>query len=435
MRAYFKQGSPAIQNQRQHAIGTPLWHIYQTQKRVKVMIRQFGKLLNSAYIGGAMVTVVSMQSATALADTKSADTLKVASSIAPISFLVRQIGGDAIESHLILPANQSAHHTALRPSQTKIIAQSDVIFAIDPLMEGGLAKFMSESPQKWVLFSQAMADQLTRREDDEDHDDHDDHDEHKDHDEHDDHDDHHDDHKGHDDHDEHDDHHDDHKGHEDHDDHDDHDEHKGHDDHDDHDDHHDDHDDHHDEHKGHDEHDDHHDHHAHDSFYDYHLFFSPVKMSQMAAVIRDELGKKAPEHKDMFQANYEGAITMLDAASATLSSKLAATAPNHFIAMHDMSLYLEQDFDIEAVGFVLGHDHGKPSAKALRALQETATRKGAKCIFYEPQIGDRLISQLAADMDLPMVTLDPLGMSVGEDDMIDAYWRDVTASFERCLSM
>ena len=155
----------------------------------------------------------------------------------------------------------------------------------------------------------------------------------------------------------------------------------------------------------------------------------------MAAVIRDELGKKAPEHKDIFQANYEGAITMLDAASATLSSKLAATAPNHFIAMHDMSLYLEQDFDIEAVGFVLGHDHGKPSAKALRALQETATRKGAKCIFYEPQIGNRLISQLAADMDLPMVTLDPLGMSVGEDDMIDAYWRDVIASFERCLAM
>lgn len=366
------------------------------------MIRQFGKWLNSAYIGGFMVTMVSMQSATALADTTSANTLKVASSIAPISFLVRQIGGDAIDSHLILPANQSAHHSALRPSQTKIIAQSDVIFALDPLMEGGLAKFMSEAPQKWVLFSQAMADQLTRREADEDHQGHDDH-----------HDDHHDGHEGHDDH----------KGHENH-----HDGHDGHDDHKGHEDHHDGHDAH-DDHKGHDEH------HAHGGFYDYHLFFSPVNMRQMAAVIRDELRKRAPEHKDVFQANYEGAITMLDAASVTLSSKLAATAPNHFISMHDVSLYLEQDFDIEAVGFVLGQDHGKPSAKTLRALQDTATSKGAKCIFYEPQIGNRLISQLAADMDLPMVTLDPLGMSVGEDDMIDVYWRDVTAAFERCFAM
>ena len=387
----FQSGDPLNKNERHYAIGKPLWQICHTQERVKAMIRQFGKWLNSAYIGGAMITVVSLQSATALADTTSADTLKVASSIAPISFLVRQIGGDAIDSHLILSTNQSAHHTALRPSQTKIIAQSNVIFAIDPLMEGGLAKFMSDSPQKWVLFSQAMADQLTRREDD-----HDDH-----------HDEHHDEHKGHD---AHEDHHDDH------------------------------HDEHHDEHKGHDAHEDHHDehhdeHHAHDSFYDYHLFFSPVKMSQMAAVIRDELSKRAPEHKGVFQANYEGAITMLDAASETLSSKLAATAPNHFIAMHDISLYLEQDFDIEAVGFVLGNDHGKPSAKSLRALQETATREGAKCIFYEPQIGNRLISQLAADMDLPMVTLDPLGMSVGEDDMIDAYWRAITASFERCLGM
>ena len=64
-----------------------------------------------------------------------------------------------------------------------------------------------------------------------------------------------------------------------------------------------------------------------------------------------------------------------------------------------------------------------------------ASHQRRRYAHYEPQIGNRLISQLAADMDLPMVALDPLGMSVGEDDMIDAYWRDVTAAFERCFAM
>lgn len=374
------------------------------------MIKEFHKvLIKSACIGSAFTALVSMQSATALAEGAHTHSLKVASSIAPISVLVQQIGGDAIDSHLILPANQSAHHTNLRPSQTRIIAESDVIFAIDPLVEGGLAKFMSEAPEKWVLFSHAMADHLTRREE-EDGDHHDDHEGHDDqHDDHDDHEGH--DHEGHDDHDGHDDHHDDHEGHE----------HEGHDDH------HDEHDDH----KG---HDDHSGHAAHGGFYDYHLFFSPVKMRQMAAIITQELSVRLPDHAALFQANYDGVITMLDTASATLSAKLAATTPNHFIAMHDITLYLEQDFDLEAVGFVLGHDHGKPSAKKLRALQEAAKETGAKCVFYEPQIGKRLISQLAADMDLPIVTLDPIGIYIDEETTIDAYWRNVTASFESCFA-
>jgi len=337
---------------------------------------------------------------TALAE----EPLAVASSIAPVEMVVRQIGGDAITSSLILPASQSAHHTALRPSQSRMITKSDLIFAIDPLMESALAKIMTEAPEKWALFSTLMADDLSRRE--EDHDDHEGHDDH----------DGHDDHEGHDDHDGHD-------GHEDHDGHDGHESHESHDGHDGHDDH--------DDHEGHEAHEEE-AHHGHpEGGYDYHLFFSPTTMTKMAAQVAERLSAARPEKASYFAANYQTMRQKLAVAKQEMAEVLHATAPNHFIAMHDISFYLEADLPISPSGFLLTNSHGKPSARHLRELQKTARADAASCVLYEPQLSKRLVSQLAADMDLPLVMMDPLGASEGD---VSAYWGAIGDALESCFN-
>lgn len=299
-----------------------------------------------------------------------ADKGQVASSLKPLHLIAQHIGGDGVDARLILPANQSVHHGALRPSQRQIIADSDIIFAIDPLLEASLAKLMAEMPEKWTLLSAPLAGDIRVR------------------------------------------------GEEGHDDHKDHDDHEGHDDH-----------------KDHDEHDEQetHEGHAHPD-QDYHLFFSPSLMAEIGHVMADRLGEAYPQKAGYFAQNAAELSAILEAAQLRMAQMLAPTAPNHFIAMHDVTLYLEADLPIEAIGFLLTHDHSKPSAGQLRDLQKLVAKQGAACVFYEPQLNDKLVKQLTADMGLPVVTVDQLGSQLPDGADVAAYWRAIEAALKSCFN-
>ena len=399
------------------------------------------KKTNSYILMTALTMAMAGSSATAQADDH---LLKVSSSLMPIHLLTKQIGAGVVDASLILPANQSAHHAPFRPSQRRLITNSDVVFAIDPKMEGTLAKVMVQEADKFVLFSdfitasqRGLDDHEDHHDDHKGHDDHDEHEGHKDHDDHDHHDDHkgHDDHKDHDDHDHHDGHkgHDDHDDHKDHDDHDHHDDHKGHDDHDDHKDH--DHDDHHDEHEGHKDHDDHDSHAGHDhSGPDYHFWFSPHKMVDIAEVIYQTLLARLPEQETQLADNYQQLLSALDEADMALNALFEEGQSYHFIAMHDNTLYLEESYPIEASGFILTHDHGRPSAGMLRDLQRHAKEDDVACVLTEPQVNDKLAREVATDLELQLVTLDPLGASLDENSQVSDYWALVVKSMKDCFT-
>ena len=292
---------------------------------------------------------------------------QVASSLEPLHLIAQHIGGDGVDARLILPANQSVHHGALRPSQRQIIADSDIIFAIDPLLEASLAKLMAEMPEKWTLLSAPLAGDIRVRGE---------------------------------------------EGHEGHD------EHEGHDDHD--------------EHEGHDDHETH-EGHAHPD-QDYHLFFSPSLMAEIGHVMADRLGEAYPQKAGYFAQNAAELSAILEEAKLRMAQMLAPSAPNHFIAMHDVTLYLEADLPIEAIGFLLTHDHSKPSAGQLRDLQKLVAREGAACVFYEPQLNDKLVKQLTADMGLPIVVVDQLGSQLPVGAGVAAYWQAIEAALKSCFN-
>ena len=153
--------------------------------------------------------------------------------------------------------------------------------------------------------------------------------------------------------------------------------------------------------------------------------------SAMAEVVAERLSAARPQKADYFAKNYQSLMQMLSLSKAQIAASLRATAPNHFVAMHDVSLYLEADFPISPSGFLLTNSHGRPSARHLRDLQDIARADGASCVFYEPQLSKRLVSQLAADMDLPLVMLDPLGASDGD---VATYWGAIGTALESCFN-
>ena len=90
------------------------------------------------FAAGAMAAVV-LAAGPALAD------IKVAATIKPIHSLVAAVIGDTGEPALILQGPASPHVTALRPSQARIIEDSDIVFAVGEGLEPFLLRLMESA--------------------------------------------------------------------------------------------------------------------------------------------------------------------------------------------------------------------------------------------------------------------------------------------------
>ena len=75
---------------------------------------------------------------------------KVVASIAPLAGIAAAVMGESAKPTLLLPANQSPHHGALRPSQARALAGADVILWIGPDLETGLDTALDAMPEAWV---------------------------------------------------------------------------------------------------------------------------------------------------------------------------------------------------------------------------------------------------------------------------------------------
>jgi len=75
---------------------------------------------------------------------------KVVASIAPLAGIAAAVLGEGAKPTLLLPANQSPHHGALRPSQARALAEADVILWIGPDLETGLDTALDAKPEAWV---------------------------------------------------------------------------------------------------------------------------------------------------------------------------------------------------------------------------------------------------------------------------------------------
>ena len=331
-----------------------------------------------------------------------ADEPKIAVSIAPLAYIVKQVAGDYGTVSQIVPQGQSAHDMSLRPSQRRLVERSDLIFLVHPQLEASLPSLVKDDDARFVILAEHMADSLLpldeSRMHDHDHDGHDDH-----HDEHDDHDDHHDDH---------------------------HDEHK-----------HDDHDDHHDEHK-HDVHDEHHDEHKHDDHdghhvlteMDLHLWMSPSAMALVAGEVAHILAARYPEQQSSFEANSIALQAELATIDDDIKTMLAAVQTGPFITMHHVTAYLEDAYNLSSVGAILPHAEGQISAGHLRALEQKAREQNVACLFYEPEFSQKIATQLAQDLEVKAVLLDPLGSQLGEGADISDYWQQMKQSLEACFT-
>ena len=326
----------------------------------------------------SLITLSAMMSL-AFAKPALADEPNIAVSIAPLKYIVKQVAGDYGTVSQIVPQGQSPHDMSLRPSQRLLIERSDLIFLVHPQLEASLASLVEDDDEGFVILAEHMADSLLPLDESRMHDH------------------------------EHDDHHDEHK-HDEHDDHDDHDEHK-------HDDHHEHHDDHHDL-----------------TEMDLHLWMSPSVMALVADEVAHILSDRYPEQQSSFEANSIALQAELATIDDDIKTLLAAVQTGPFITMHHVTAYLEDAYNLSSVGAILPHAEGQISAGHLRALEQKAREQNVACLFYEPEFSQKIATQLAQDLEVNAVLLDPLGSQLGEEADIGDYWQQVKQSLEGCFT-
>ena len=322
-------------------------------------------------------SLITLSAIMSLAFTKPAlaDEPKIAVSIAPLAYIVKQVAGDYGTVSQIVPQGQSAHDMSLRPSQRRLVEQSDLIFLVHPQLEASLSSLVKDDDKRFVILAEHMADSLLPLDESRMHDhDHDDHDEYK--------------------HDEHDDHHDEHK---------------------------------------HDEHDDHDGRHVPTKM-DLHLWMSPSVMALVADEVAHILSARYPEQQSSFEANSIALQVEIATIDDDIKTMLAAVQTGPFITMHHVTAYLEDAYNLSSVGAILLHAEGQISAGHLRALEQKAREQNVACLFYEPEFSQKIATQLAQDLEVKAVLLDPLGSQLGEGADISDYWQQMKQSLEACFT-
>ncbi len=291
--------------------------------------------------------------------------IKVAATIKPIHSLVAAVMGDTGEPALLLDGPASPHVTALRPSQARIIENSDIVFAVGEGLEAFLRNVMAgDGGKRIVELAEAPGVKLLAYRDEEEH--------------------------GH--------------GHER-----DHDHGHGHaaqhhahgaGEHDSADDH------------GH-EHGHAGDDHGHEhGENDPHMWLDPDNGRAMARHIAAVLSAADAANAASYEENARAVVRDLDTLEKDLAAKFAAVKDRPFLVFHDAYQYLEARYGLNGQGAIVLNPETPPGARRLQEIRHRIDEAGVACVFSEPQFEIGYVRTVLEGTGARTAALDPLGVKV-----------------------
>ena len=310
------------------------------------------------------------------------ETTGVVSTIQPINSLVNAVIGNTGKTTLLIPTEVSPHEYKLKPSDTKILQNANIIFFVSEHLETSVTKIFENLPKniKTINLMEdigikrlAIRDNETWKRHDHNH--------------------------GHGDH-------DDHEKHE-----------KKHDNHD------------HDNHAK--KHDDHNDHEKED---DVHIWLNPDNAVKIIKKINKELSLFFPENAKTYDQNANQMIKKINQLKVELKNELSGIKDKPYVVFHDAYQYFETSFGLNAVGSVALEGDIASSPKQISFIKDKIVKLKASCVFQEPQFDSKLVKIVVEGTNAKIGTLDPLGVNVksGENFYLQLL-KNMAKSLKDCL--
>jgi len=156
-----------------------------------------------------------------------------------------------------------------------------------------------------------------------------------------------------------------------------------------------------------------------------HIWMSPNYAEEECKVIRDNLIKLDPAHRDAYQKNYNVYIDKLRTEVQVLKTKLNVLKNKKFVAFHPAYTYFAEYFNLEEIAVIEKMPGKEPSPRDLYEIEEAIKTNDIKALFKEPQLMPDILQAIADDTGTRIYTLDPLGGVEGRDSYIKLIQYDV----------
>jgi zinc transport system substrate-binding protein len=158
---------------------------------------------------------------------------------------------------------------------------------------------------------------------------------------------------------------------------------------------------------------------------DPHIWLSPPLVMLQARNILEGLLKIAPEHRDLFEANYRKFIHEIVDLDLSIMARFKDRAQgSRFMVYHPAWGYFARAYGLEQVPVEM--EGKEPSPRELQHLIELARKDGIKVIFVQPQFSEKSADTIARAIGGKVMAADPLAQNWADNlEKVSAVFAEV----------
>jgi zinc transport system substrate-binding protein len=163
-------------------------------------------------------------------------------------------------------------------------------------------------------------------------------------------------------------------------------------------------------------HDHEHDHHGHDhGDHDPHIWIDPLRMIDMAAIIKEEMISMQPSHEELYEENFavleEDLLALDEAFASTLNEK----ENKRILVSHAGFGYWESRYGIEQISIHGLSTSNEPSQKELTEIINTAEEHQMEYMIFEQNVSTRVAEIIQEQIDAEALVIHNLSVLTDED--------------------
>jgi zinc transport system substrate-binding protein len=145
---------------------------------------------------------------------------------------------------------------------------------------------------------------------------------------------------------------------------------------------------------------------------DPHAWLDPQNAIVWVRTIAETLSALDPDNAATYRANAGAAVATIEAAMKRARERLAPARALRLVFSHDAFGYFTARFGLRTVGTIAEGDAAAPGAARLAVLGRMAREGGIDCLLIEPGTSPALAGMIAAQADIPIAEVDPLGLAL-----------------------
>jgi zinc transport system substrate-binding protein len=140
-----------------------------------------------------------------------------------------------------------------------------------------------------------------------------------------------------------------------------------------------------------------------------HIWLDPILAKKICRDIAGALSSADPENSAYYHGRLQAYLKALDGLDKEIRKRVETFRIKHYVAFHPSFAYFTRQYDLKAVGVIEAAPGREPTPKHLMKIIRAVKKYNLRAIFSEPQLNRRAAEVIAAEANVPVLVLDPIG--------------------------